>query len=139
MNNYFTIDELCYSFTAEQNNIDNTPSDDIKDNLLELINFLNPLRESWGSAILINSGYRCEELNKLVGGSNTSAHKIGYAVDLYPKNNKFEEFKIFILEYLKDKLFDQCIIEKSGNSEWIHLGLYNNDHIQRKQTFKIIN
>jgi hypothetical protein len=56
-------------------------------------------------------------LNKLVRGSKTSAHTTCNAVDIYPINNKFEEFKKFILEYLKDKNFDQCIIEKSGNSQ----------------------
>jgi hypothetical protein len=38
---------------------------------------------------------------------------------------------------LSDKNFDQCIIEKSGKSQWIHLGLYNNSGKQRRQIFKI--
>jgi hypothetical protein len=42
-----------------------------------------------------------------------------------------------MVEYLEDKLWDQCIIEKSGNSRWIHLGLYNNSGEQRQQIFKI--
>lgn len=74
MKTYFTIDELCYSYTAEQQDIDNTPPDNIKERLKKLIEFLNPLREAWGSAIRINSGYRCPELNDAVGGVSTSAH-----------------------------------------------------------------
>lgn len=74
MKSYFTIDELCYSYTAEQKGIDNTPPDNIKEHLKKLIEFLNPLRETWGSAIRINSGYRCPELNQAVGGVSTSAH-----------------------------------------------------------------
>ena len=136
MKTYFTIDELCYSYTAEQQDIDNTPSDNIKENLKKLIEFLNPLREAWGSAIRINSGYRCPELNKAVGGVDTSAHKEGWACDMYPINNKFEDFKQFIIEYLKDKSFDQAIIEKSGRSQWIHLGLWSKGR-QRRQIFKI--
>lgn len=136
MKNYFTIEELCYSDTAEREHIDNTPSEEIKKRLQILIEFLNPLREAWGSGIRINSGYRCPELNKVVGGVDTSAHKEGWAIDMYPVNNKFEDFKQFIITYLKDKNFDQCIVERSGRSQWIHLGLYSN-HRQRKQIFKI--
>lgn len=55
---------------------------------------------------------------------------------MYPVNNKFEDFKQFIIEYLKDKSFDQCIVEKSGYSKWIHFGLYSKGR-QRKQIFKI--
>lgn len=133
---YFTIEELCYSDTAEREHIDNTPSEEIKKRLQILIEFLNPLREAWGSGIRINSGYRCPELNKAVGGVDTSAHKEGWACDMYPVNNKFEEFKQFIIEYLKDKNFDQCIQERSGSSQWIHLGLWSKGR-QRKQIFKI--
>ena len=137
MKSYFTIEELCYSYTAEQQGIDNTPSKEIKENLKELIDFLNPMREAWGSPIIINSGYRCPELNKAVGGSKTSVHMKGWAADIYPQNNKMSEFKQFCLDYCKDKLFDQLIIEKSGSTEWIHVGIFNNKKEQRKQTFKI--
>lgn len=46
MKNYFTIEELCYSDTAEREHIDNTPSEEIKKRLQILIEFLNPLREA---------------------------------------------------------------------------------------------
>jgi hypothetical protein len=46
MKSYFTIEELCQSETAELYNIDNTPSEEIKDNLNILIDFLNPIREA---------------------------------------------------------------------------------------------
>lgn len=136
MKSYFTIEELCKSDVAEQQNIDNTPLENIQENLKKLIEFLNPLREAWGSAIRINSGYRCPELNQAVGGVATSAHCEGWAVDMYPINKKFTKFKQFIVDYLKDKTFDQAIIEKSGHSQWIHLGLWSRGR-QRKQIFKI--
>lgn len=121
------------SDTANKLGIDNTPNEEIKKNLNELIDFLNPLREKWGSAIRINSGYRCKALNKAVGGAITSMHQKGYAADLWPLNGQIEAFKAFVLEYLKDKNFDQCILEKSGGSQWVHIGLYNNAHKKRKQ------
>ena len=136
MKSYFTIEELSKSDIAEQQEIDNTPPDNIKENLKKLIEFLNPLREAWGSAIRINSGYRCPELNQAIGGVATSAHCEGWAVDMCPINKKFTKFKQFIVDYLKDKNFDQAIIEKNGRSQWIHLGLWSKGR-QRKQIFKI--
>ena len=139
MANYFTIQELCKSDTANKYKINNTPSSTVTAHLLELVNFLNPLREAWGSAICVTSGYRCPQLNKLVGGASSSVHKIGYAADLVPKNGRMNEFKKFVKNYLKDKKFDQCIIEKNARgSEWIHIGLKNNWGLQRKQIFNLI-
>ena len=114
---YFTIAELFASDNAKKYSIDNTPDLTIAAHLQQLINFLNPLREAWGSAIKVTSGYRCEKLNCFVGGSKTSSHTIGYGVDLIPLNGKMSEFKKFIVDYMKNKMFDQCIIEKSGKTE----------------------
>ena len=135
---YFTIDELCASDTAKKYGIDNTPNPTIITRLQRLINFLNPIREAWGSAIKVTSGYRCEKLNCFVGGSKTSSHTIGYGVDLIPLNGKMSEFKKFIVDYMTNKMFDQCIIEKSGKTEWIHIGLYNLKGQQRRMIFNII-
>lgn len=133
----FKISELEYSDTAKRYKIDNRIPDELEANAKRLLEFLQDIREKWGSGIRITSGFRGEALNKLVRGSKTSAHTTCNAVDIYPINNKFEEFKKFILEYLKDKNFDQCILEKSGNSQWLHLGLYNNSGKQRRQIFSL--
>ena len=131
---YFTIQELCKSNTADVLHIDNTPSDTVKKNLLRTIDFLNPLREAWGSPIRVNSGYRSPALNAAVGGSKTSAHLKGNAVDLYPINGKMKEFKQFVTEYLKSgKSWDQCLLERSAFAQWVHIGLYSNSGQQRKQ------
>ena len=135
---YFTIAELCASETAKKYNIDNTPDPIIISHLQQLINFLNPLREAWGSAIKVSSGYRCDKLNSFVGGSKTSSHLIGYGVDLIPANGRMDDFKKFIVDYMKTRMFDQCIIEKSGKTEWIHIGLYNNKGQQRRMIFNIV-
>lgn len=133
----FSIKELEASATANLYKIDNKIPDELESNVKRLLIFLQDLREKWGSAIRINSGYRCPILNKLVKGSKTSAHLMCNAVDLWPCNNKFEEFKEFIVKYLDGKSWDQCIIEKSGRSRWIHLGLYSNSGKQRRQIFSL--
>ena len=132
---YFTIKELCYSETAQKKGIDNTPTEEIKAHLTELgTKILDPLREAWGSGIIVKSGYRCPKLNKAVGGSSTSAHVLGFAADLKPLNGNITRFKSFVKNWLKTSgiAFDQYINEFSGGSEWVHIGLKNGSGKQRK-------
>lgn len=134
---YFNLEEFLTSSTARQKSIENMPSWEIVEHLNELALFLDDLREDWGSGIGVSSGLRIEALNKAVGGVETSVHKIGYAADIVPANGKYEAFVAFLKEWLKDKNFDQCIEEKKGKTRWIHIGLYNNKHQQRRQIFNI--
>lgn len=134
---HFDLEEFLTSSTARQKSIENMPSWEIIEHLLELGLFLDDLREAWGSGIIVSSGFRIEALNKAVGGSETSVHKLGYAADIVPANGKYEAFVRFLKEWLKDRDFDQCIEEKKGKTRWIHIGLYNNKHQQRKMFFNI--
>lgn len=137
MKNYFALKELYISDTAKKQNIDNTPDEETKRHLWELItNLLNPIREAWGGPIIISSGYRSPKLNSVVGGAKTSAHLTGYAADLIPGNGQRLKFIKFVQDFLKKSNipFDQCINEYN---RWCHVGLYNNTHGQRKQIFKI--
>lgn len=131
---YFTIQELTYSSTAKKYGITNIPNETEREHLEELIDFLNPIREKWGSAILVSSGFRCEELNAKMGGAKTSAHKCGYGVDLIPANNKKMKFFEFMKEYLQDKEFDELILETNAQgSVWIHFALKSASGKQRKK------
>lgn len=86
---YFSIEELCKSSTAKKNNIDNIPTDDIKRNLTVLIEqVLDPIREEFKKPINVSSGFRCKQLNKMVGGVSNSYHTKGMAADLYGKTNQ---------------------------------------------------
>lgn len=79
----FTWEEFTASDTAKRLGILNHITDwDVRDNILELVDkVLQPLRDAWGKPITINSGYRCEKLNKAVGGVPTSQHTKGQAAD----------------------------------------------------------
>ena len=116
---YFTIKELCRSSTATQKGIDNTPNSEIVNNLTQLVdNILDPLREEYGKPIEVNSGYRCDALNKAVGGSKTSYHRFGLAADI-TAGNKFKNKKLFILVQTLNLPYDQLIDEKGYS--WIHI------------------
>lgn len=132
---YFKLEELLTSSTARQKSIENMPSWEVVEHLLELGLFLDDLREAWGSGIKITSGYRNEELNKAVGGVKNSVHQIGYAADIQPTNGKMKEFAAFVEKWARNKYFDQIIVERSKKVSWIHVGLWNNDHKQRRMCF----
>lgn len=137
MPKYFSFEELWQSATADKLGIDNKPSAEIAFRLGELAMDLDDLRHEWGSGIIVSSGYRCPELNKALGGSETSCHKIGWAADLQPANGKIEEFKEFVVGYFKDKPFDQLLLESAGKTQWVHYSKYNSKGKQRCQCFKI--
>ena len=119
---YFTLEDMVRSETALNFSIDNTPGEWETKNLDKLVtNLLDPLREAWGSPIGVNSGYRCYTLNQMVGGVKASQHLSGKAADIRPIGRSFDEFKRFLVEWLKEKEFDQCIIEMSKTSSWIHI------------------
>ena len=116
---YFTIKELSKSSTATKLGINNTPNSEIVSNLEKLVDsILDPLREEYGKPIQVNSGYRCDALNKAVGGSKTSHHRYGLAADITGKS-KFENRKLFILAQQLDLPFDQLIDE--SDYSWIHI------------------
>lgn len=129
MGKYFSLDELCHSDTAKAKGIDNTPSEEVKKNLEALIeNVLDPLREAYGKPIYINSGYRCSELNKAVGGVSTSEHQSGRAADIDTHDYE-ENKKLFKLIQELNLPFRQLIDE--SNLSWVHVS-YNPNDIKRQ-------
>lgn len=77
----FTMKELCRSLVAEDKCIDNTPPPSVLKQLEFTIAGLERLRAFLGAPIRINSGYRSKALNDAVGGSPSSQHMFGEAVD----------------------------------------------------------
>lgn len=130
MNLNFKLSELIHSDTAKQNNIQNTPDVTSLDNMLNLIvHCLQPIRNKIKKPMIITSGFRCEKLNKLVGGVAASQHLKGQAVDfvisgLTPKQI-IEKIKTFGVEY------DQLINEYD---KWVHISYVKGKN--RKQILK---
>ena len=80
----FDWKEFEKSDVAKAHHINNAIVDwEVRDNIKALVdNVLQPLRDAWGGPLFINSGYRCKELNELVGGVETSQHCKGMAADV---------------------------------------------------------
>ena len=141
---YFTINEMIASDTAKAKGIDNSPTTEVRANLVALIEtLLDPLREAWKSPIKVTSGYRCPELNRAreIRGSSTSAHLYGYAADIVPINGEIRKFKEFCKNYFGNRrhLFDQVILEDDGKREWVHIGLKTKDGRKRGQLMEYKN
>lgn len=118
---YFKAREILKSKTGEEMGIDNTPREkEVIDNINFTLAKLNEIREGYGKPIYITSGYRCNELNKIVGGVENSKHKKGLAVDL--KWNY--ELLVYIIENCK---FEKLIREKKGDLLWIHIQFNTDD------------
>lgn len=78
-----TYKELIHSDVAVTKGINNTPDEEIEKNINELCDWLNDkVAPHYAGPVRVNSGYRCTELNKEVGGAITSHHLTGYACDL---------------------------------------------------------
>ena len=143
MMKFFSIEELTQSATADRLGIDNTPSDNIKKNLTLFIEkVLDPIREDWGGPIIVSSGYRCPELNKAVGGVNTSGHMYGYCADLQVKGGMkmIRKLADFIFEWMKNHQmkFDELLFEHSGGVTWLHFCWIGKDGKQRMKCFDIV-
>lgn len=136
---YFSLAELIRSATAERLHIDNTPTFEVVEHLSDLsLHLLDPLRAAYGKPITVSSGYRCEQLNKAVGGVPSSAHQRGDAADLQAAD--MPGFKKFVREWLRatSAKFDQCLLESSGKAEWVHLSIRSASGCQRGQ-IKLLN
>lgn len=121
----FSYDELIASATAKRLGLDNTPTYEEKEKLRKLaIEVLQPIRDKWKGAIVVNSGYRSEAVNKAVGGVKTSQHRLGEAADI-KVGGKAENKKLFNLIYKMITNGDIKVgqlIDEYGYS-WIHVSL----------------
>lgn len=117
----FTLAELVYSDTAKTRGIDNTLPPYLMRNIKALAERLQLIRDALGVPITISSGYRCPELNKAVGGSQSSQHQLGLAADIHAKGYTAQEIFDFIAG--SNFGFDQLILERVGGKEWVHISV----------------
>lgn len=134
----FKLSELTHSNTAVSRGMSNQPTAEHKKNLIAAAtNLFQPVRDLLGKPMVINSGYRSDAVNKAVGGSKTSAHSYGYAIDFVsPKYGNTRQIAAYLAKELKARgiKFDQLILEfPDSPSSWIHLGYKDRSGRQRGQ------
>ena len=138
----FWFSELISSNTADRNHINNYPDKESEKNLIDSCkNLFQPTRNLLNKPILISCAYRNPEVNKLVGGSNTSAHKFGYAMDFKCPGfgSPYQIVDFLQKELVKNNIkFDQIICEFNS---WVHIAWKSPTGKQRGQilTAKKIN
>ena len=87
--------------------------------------------------IIISSGYRSEEVNRLCGGAKGSNHLTGCAVDIHCYGPEQMIRMASILLDIADgtkREFDELILEKRGSTYWIHFAVRPKDN-RRKILF----
>ena len=126
---HISFKEATKSNTALRLNLDNTPNDYQITNMVGLaLNIFAPLRKFVGGPIKINSFFRCEQLNRAIGGSSRSQHCEGRAIDLDDTFGHKTNAEMF--QYVKDNLnFDQMIWEfgDDNNPNWVHVSYISED------------
>jgi hypothetical protein len=139
LSKHVTMEEFCYSPTAIKKGINNSMGLIAIDKAMQLCeNVFEPIRKHVGKPIKISSGFRCEQLNKLIGGA---LNKTGASISQHTKGEAFD------LELTDRKLFDWIIknveadqyIYEFGNdahANWFHISYRKGNN--RKQALRAI-
>lgn len=130
LSEHVTLKEFQSSDTATRHGINNEMSPTQTQSAILLCeNVFEPLRSYLGTPINISSGFRCLQVNKLIGGSKTSQHCKGEAMDIKISAKGFN--------FIKDTLdFDQLIWEfgTSEQPQWVHVSYKKSGN--RKQVLR---
>ena len=143
LSEHFSLEEMCKTKV----NLENVPNEAQVENLKRLCGWLEMLRSEYNrrygglspdpslsregsrdqeEPIIINSGYRSEAVNKAVGGVSGSNHLTGCAADIrvYGMEQAIRYACILLdISDIEQEDFDELIIEKKGNSLWIHFAV----------------
>ena len=137
ISDHITYAEAIHSNTAKRRGIDNTPNPTQVENMkLTAEKIFEPLRKFVGGPIKVNSFFRSPELNTKIGGSKTSQHCKGQAIDIddvfgYKTNAE-------MYNWIKENLdFDQMIWEfgTDMNPNWVHIS-YVSEEDNRNRCLK---
>jgi hypothetical protein len=141
LSEHLNLAEVTRSETAKRKGISNMPTPEHLENFKNLaINIFEPIRKHFGKPIHISSGYRSKQLNTAIGGSLTSQHCSGEAIDIDMDGSANGITNKQVFDYIKQHLnFDQLIWEfgTSANPDWVHVS-YKTNGKQRKQILKAV-
>lgn len=133
--NYFTIKELCTtSHDSAKNYLElldfAAQFPEVMDNILNLVALLNFIRWRFEKPIIINSGFRSQRVNKLVGGVQTSLHTLGKAADIRCKTvEETEQLWRYLESLIKWNNIKVGEIFHYDRSHFIHISLEHNGKV----------
>ena len=141
LSEHLDLSEVTRSDMAKRKGISNEPTPEHLENFKKLAeNIFEPIRKHFNQPIFISSGYRSKELNTAIGGSLTSQHCSGEAIDIDMDGHSNTVTNKAVFDYIKSNLnFDQLIWEfgTDSNPDWVHVS-YESTGRQRKQVLKAV-
>lgn len=128
------LSEVTKSQTAIQKGIKNEPTKEEIQNLKDIAeNIFQPIRDHFKVPIGISSGYRSKKLNQIIGGSKTSEHMSGRALDIDADiYGNITNRQIF--DFIRKNLeFNQLVWEfgDDNNPDWVHVSFDKGNNKKR--------
>ncbi len=118
---HFQLEELCTTTHKDLAKTNLEEAKKVMGRMYQLAGFAERVREIIGKPIIINSGFRCVKLNNKVGGSLTSQHLYAEAIDIRVSGKSCKE--VFQMIAASDLKYEQLILEKAGNAQWVHVAI----------------
>lgn len=118
---HFTLEELTCTTHKDLAKTNLEEAKKIMGRMYQLAGFAERVRGIIGKPLIINSGFRCVKLNNAVGGSLTSQHLYAEAIDIKVAGKSSKE--LFQILSASDLKYDQLILEKAGNAQWVHVSI----------------
>ena len=141
LSEHLDLAEVTRSETAKRKGISNEPTPEHLENFKKLAqNIFEPIRKHFGVPIHISSGYRSKALNTAIGGSLTSQHCSGEAIDIDMDGSSNGVTNKMVFEFIRANLnFDQLIWEFGTKDapDWVHVS-FETSGKQRKQILRAI-
>jgi hypothetical protein len=141
LSEHLDLAEVIKSDTAKRKGISNMPTPEHLENFKKLAeNVFEPIRKHFGVPIHISSGYRSKALNTAIGGSLSSQHCQGEAIDIDMDGSANGVTNKMVFDFIKDKLnFDQLIFEFGTKDapDWVHVS-WESSGKQRKQVLRAV-
>lgn len=122
---HFTLDELTRSTTAQRLGVANTPPQELLPRLVRTAEMLERIRSTVGVPIVVTSGYRCDAVNRAVGGRTSSDHTQGHAADiLAPGFGTPTEVARLLAPLVSVLGIGQLILEGVKGKQWVHVSTH---------------
>jgi len=141
LSEHLDLAEVTRSDSAKRKGISNQPAVEHLENFKKLAeNIFEPIRNHFKVPIHISSGYRSKALNDAIGGSLSSQHCTGEAIDIDMDGSANGVTNKMVFDYIKDNLsFDQMIWEfgTKDNPDWVHVS-FESTGKQRKQILRAV-